>query len=76
MRVIGLLSGGKDSVYALMQCVRHGHTIVGVANLRPVRLDADECESHMFQTIGHNVVADIARAFNVPLFTSELGQKK
>lgn len=36
MKVIGLISGGKDSIYNLMECVRHGHEIVALANLHPV----------------------------------------
>ena len=72
MRVIGLLSGGKDSVYSLLQCVRHGHTIVAVANLKPPVSGDDECESHMFQTIGHNVVKDLAACMDVPFFTTGL----
>eukprot|EP00727_Mastigamoeba_balamuthi_P000346 m51a1_g10308 hypothetical protein (268) ;mRNA; r:79756-81206 len=35
MRVVGLLSGGKDSVYAMMQCVAQGHEVVAVAHLTP-----------------------------------------
>ena len=28
-------SGGKDSCYNMMQCVKHGHVIVALANLKP-----------------------------------------
>jgi hypothetical protein len=35
MRVVGLVSGGKDSCYAMMQCVAAGHTLVALANLQP-----------------------------------------
>lgn len=35
MRVVGLLSGGKDSCYALMQCVAAGHDVVALATLLP-----------------------------------------
>lgn len=28
-------SGGKDSTYNMIQCVRHGHEIVALANLHP-----------------------------------------
>ena len=35
MRVVGLVSGGKDSLYNLQQCVAHGHTVVCLANLYP-----------------------------------------
>jgi diphthine-ammonia ligase len=39
MRVIGLVSGGKDSCYNLMKCVQYGHEIVALANLRPPVLE-------------------------------------
>ena len=35
MRVVALVSGGKDSCYNMIQCVREGHTIVALANLHP-----------------------------------------
>ena len=34
-KVLALVSGGKDSCYSMIQCVAAGHTIVGLANLRP-----------------------------------------
>lgn len=36
LNVIALISGGKDSFYSLLHCVRHGHRIVALANLFPV----------------------------------------
>jgi diphthine-ammonia ligase len=36
MRVLALVSGGKDSCYAMMQCVAANHQIVALANLKPV----------------------------------------
>lgn len=35
MRVVALVSGGKDSTYCMLQCVSYGHTIVALANLHP-----------------------------------------
>lgn len=35
MRVVALISGGKDSNYNLLQCVAAGHEIVALANLQP-----------------------------------------
>ena len=35
MRVVALVSGGKDSCYNMIQCVREGHAIVALANLHP-----------------------------------------
>jgi hypothetical protein len=34
-QVVGLVSGGKDSCYAMMRAVAHGHRIVALANLHP-----------------------------------------
>lgn len=35
MRVVALISGGKDSTYNLLQCVAAGHEVVALANLQP-----------------------------------------
>lgn len=35
MKVIALISGGKDSTFNMMECVKRGHEIVALANLRP-----------------------------------------
>lgn len=73
MRVVGLVSGGKDSVYSLLECVRLGHTLVAIANLYPAPrppdgAPADELDSFMFQTVGAEVVTGLADCLGVPLF--------
>lgn len=35
MEVVALVSGGKDSCMAMLECVRYGHRIVALANLLP-----------------------------------------
>lgn len=35
MRVVALVSGGKDSCYNMMQCKAEGHEIIALANLHP-----------------------------------------
>lgn len=35
MRVVAMVSGGKDSCYNMMQCVAEGHEIVALANIHP-----------------------------------------
>lgn len=35
MKVVALVSGGKDSCYNMMQCVAAGHEIVALGNLAP-----------------------------------------
>ena len=34
-KVIGLLSGGKDSCFNLMHCLANGHQLVAIATLQP-----------------------------------------
>lgn len=36
MRVVALISGGKDSIFSIMQCIAAGHEVVALANLYPV----------------------------------------
>ncbi|KAK2741236.1 hypothetical protein FQN57_005698 [Myotisia sp. PD_48] len=35
LRVIALISGGKDSLYSILHCLKHGHQVVALANLYP-----------------------------------------
>ncbi|PSN32555.1 Diphthine--ammonia ligase [Blattella germanica] len=67
MRVVALISGGKDSCYNMVQCVAAGHDIVALANLRPEN-KADELDSYMYQTVGHQGVELYAEAMGLPLF--------
>lgn len=66
MRVVALVSGGKDSCYNMMQCVNEGHQIVALANLRPEK--KDELDSYMFQTVGHHGIDLYAEAMGLPLY--------
>lgn len=66
MKVLALVSGGKDSCYNMMVCVREGHQIVGLANLYPV--GAEELDSYMYQSVGHDGIKYYAEAMGLPLF--------
>ncbi|XP_074959347.1 diphthine--ammonia ligase isoform X6 [Phalacrocorax aristotelis] len=70
MRVVALISGGKDSCYNMMQCVAAGHQIVALANLRPAENTgrADELDSYMYQTVGHHAIDLYADALDLPLY--------
>ncbi|KAL6869580.1 hypothetical protein ACO1O0_000906 [Amphichorda felina] len=35
LNVVALISGGKDSFFSLLHCIRHGHRVVALANLFP-----------------------------------------
>ncbi|XP_061174693.1 uncharacterized protein LOC133183801 isoform X2 [Saccostrea echinata] len=66
MKVVALVSGGKDSCYNMMQCVSEGHQIVALANLKPEK--KDELDSYMFQTVGHHGIDLYAEAIGLPLY--------
>lgn len=68
MKVVALVSGGKDSCYNMMKCVEHGHEIVALANLHPVQEEKQELDSFCFQTVGHNMISMIAEAMELPLY--------
>ncbi|CAB1427812.1 unnamed protein product [Pleuronectes platessa] len=66
MKVVALISGGKDSCYNMMQCVAAGHRIVALANLRPAH--TDELDSYMYQTVGHEAIDLYSEAMDLPLY--------
>ncbi|KAI5072248.1 hypothetical protein GOP47_0012354 [Adiantum capillus-veneris] len=68
MKVVALISGGKDSCYAMMRCIDHGHEIVALANLLPMDESVDELDSFMYQTVGHQVVVAYAQCMGLPLY--------
>lgn len=68
MKVIGLISGGKDSFFNMMHCVANGHSVVALANLHPAESLSDELDSYMYQTVGHGVIPMYARATGLPLY--------
>ncbi|KAL6895557.1 hypothetical protein HDV57DRAFT_14189 [Trichoderma longibrachiatum] len=43
LNVIALISGGKDSFFNLLHCIRHGHRIVALANLFPAVDGTTDC---------------------------------
>ncbi|GFP82963.1 diphthine--ammonia ligase [Phtheirospermum japonicum] len=55
MKVVALVSGGKDSSYAMMKCQQYGHQIVALANLMPVDDAQDELDSYMNLGLNYNV---------------------
>ncbi|KAJ6761596.1 protein of unknown function 71 DUF71 -CONTAINING PROTEIN [Salix koriyanagi] len=68
MKVVALVSGGKDSCYAMMKCIEYGHEIVALANLMPADDSVDELDSFMYQTVGHQIIASYAECMGLPLF--------
>lgn len=71
MKVVGLLSGGKDSCFNLCHCARNGHELVALATLVPPG-GHDELDSYMYQTVGHDAVHVVAAAIGVPLYRATI----
>ncbi|KAJ9126479.1 hypothetical protein QFC24_002222 [Naganishia onofrii] len=67
MKVLGLLSGGKDSCYNLMHCIANGHEVVALATLVPEE-GVDELDSYLYQSVGTSLVTLIAKALRLPLY--------
>ncbi|XP_040189159.1 diphthine--ammonia ligase isoform X3 [Rana temporaria] len=72
MKVVALISGGKDSCYNMMQCVMAGHQIVALANLKPPDSAVDELDSYMYQTVGYQALDLYAEAMGLPLYRATL----
>lgn len=53
MKVVGLTSGGKDSCYSLIKCMKDGHDVVCLANLHPPSGSEEEMDSYMYQCVAH-----------------------
>jgi len=68
MRVVALISGGKDSCYSIMKCQEHGHEVVALANLQPYPDAGDELDSFCFQTVGHQLLDVYAACTGLPLY--------
>ncbi|KAL0268731.1 UNVERIFIED_CONTAM: hypothetical protein PYX00_010554 [Menopon gallinae] len=67
MRVVGLISGGKDGIYCMLQCIAAGHEIVAVANIEPAG-QSGEVDSYMYQTVGHQTLSLVSAALTLPIY--------
>lgn len=81
LKVVGLVSGGKDSLYCLAHCVQQGHTIVALANLQSqapdesLQQDEVDLDSFMYQTVGHSVIPLYEKALELPLYRQTIAGK-
>lgn len=66
MKVVALISGGKDSSYNMCKCVADGHEIVALANLYSP--SGDEVDSFMYQTVGQEAIQAFSEAAELPLY--------
>lgn len=79
--VIALISGGKDSLYSILHCIRNGHNVVALGNLHPPLPDADNASTEKGQGQGNAQTEDDIDSFMyqtigwnvIPLYESALG---
>uniref|UniRef100_A0A5K4F8B7 Diphthine--ammonia ligase n=2 Tax=Schistosoma mansoni TaxID=6183 RepID=A0A5K4F8B7_SCHMA len=75
MKFVALVSGGKDSIYNIMECIVHGHSLVALVNLCPPKCsdnETSEIDSYMYQSVGSEAIGYISNALEVPLYQMEL----
>lgn len=81
LNVIALVSGGKDSLYSILHCIRNGHKVIALANLHPEIKSAtyvheeeeeEDIDSFMYQTIGHSVIPLYEEALGIPLYRAPI----
>ena len=67
MNVFCLISGGKDSIYNIIQCINKGHKLIAVGHLSPEKIEGDyELDSYMYQSVGSELCSSIAECLGVP----------
>ncbi|KAL1588303.1 hypothetical protein WHR41_03110 [Cladosporium halotolerans] len=68
LKIVALISGGKDSLFSLLHCLANGHDVVALANLYPAGSSVEDSDSFMYQTIGHAVIPLYEKALGLPLY--------
>ena len=72
MKVVALISGGKDSIFNMMKCEENGHEVIALANLYPPRNGPKELDSYMYQSVGSEVIEDVAKCLGLPLYRAPI----
>ncbi|KAI9499907.1 hypothetical protein GGI25_003238 [Coemansia spiralis] len=73
MKVVALVSGGKDSTYNMMKCVENGHEVVALAHAHPPEdAEKEELDSFLFQTVGSSAVRTISECMELPFYHKEI----
>jgi diphthine-ammonia ligase len=76
LKIVALISGGKDSFFSLLHCIANGHDVVALANLYPASptegASIEDTDSFMYQTIGHAVIPLYEKSLGLPLYRQEI----
>ena len=71
MKAAALISGGKDSLYAMIELSQQGVQFECICHLKPSKL-GQELDSYMYQSVGSEVVPLIAEALGLPIIEKEI----
>ncbi|GAW83601.1 hypothetical protein, conserved [Plasmodium gonderi] len=74
LNIVGLISGGKDSIQNLVYCSEHGHDIIVLAHLIPYE-NQNETDSFMYQSVGFELIPEIAKCMEKPLIQHQIKRK-
>ena len=76
LKVVALISGGKDSLFSILHCIANGHDVIALANLHPPLEPSgsgvEDMDSFMYQTVGHAVLPLYEAALGLPLYRQEI----
>ncbi len=65
MKFVGLVSGGKDSIYSICKLIDEGHTLVAILNI----VSEDKySDSYMYQTVGSEIASLQGKCLDVPIY--------
>lgn len=72
--VVALVSGGKDSTFGMIECIKRGYKIIALANLYPPN-DQGEMDSFMYQSVGSEMIEAYAQCMELPLYRRPISGK-
>ncbi|KAI9854646.1 MAG: hypothetical protein M1824_000232 [Vezdaea acicularis] len=74
LKVVALISGGKDSLFSILHCLANGHTVVAMGNLYSNEAAglSDDIDSYMYQTVGQAIIPLYEEALGIPLYRQEI----
>lgn len=70
MKFVGLISGGKDSIFSICTLKDEGHELVSVLYIHN---EGNTVDSFMYQTVGKELIAKYEECLGVPLFVHKTG---
>ncbi|KAK2196692.1 bifunctional Diphthamide synthase domain/Diphthine--ammonia ligase-Uncharacterized protein MJ0570/Rossmann-like alpha-beta-alpha sandwich fold [Babesia duncani] len=76
MKLLALISGGKDSIFSILCAQKLGHKVVMLGHLYPpYPSDTFELDSFMYQTVGHHMVHVISKCMEIPIIQRPINGK-